>query len=297
MATPRVVGATVDSAQVIVARDAEEVGLEVPPRVAIGARRYSEQRRSGRVVSQRPRPGGNVRSGGTVDVVVSKGTAFAIVPTTVGQELAAARASLRRQGFTSKVERESTFFVEKGQVMASAPDQASRAKRPGPVTLTASSGPRPDAITIFGDTAIGSFGVRSTGPSTGGKLGEAVAAFGEPSRTPDADVFCSVVWSSLGADGSFYDLGAADPCSDEGGDFSFMTMRGPRFVTDRGIAIGSSESDLLEKYPEARAAEGGYILAEEFSPIGDGGNLTTLFAEVSGGSVSAITMAFPSGGD
>ncbi|HEX5949961.1 MAG TPA: PASTA domain-containing protein, partial [Actinomycetota bacterium] len=90
VAVPRVVGASVESAQATL----EEVGLTV--RIADGE--HDLDAPAGRVLSQRPAPGAEIREGSQVVLVPSLGPPPVKVPDLVGKTVADARRELERVG-------------------------------------------------------------------------------------------------------------------------------------------------------------------------------------------------------
>lgn len=296
---PKVTGLTVAQAQKRLAREMKVYGLS-PPQVRPGARRYSETAAKGRILKQQPATGTDLTETSTVRVVLSRGSAFRMVPNASGT-LDQVTASLEKAGFRTKVSRVDSFEVAEGSVLYTDPAAGQRAKRPGPVTIVVSGGFPDDALLVSGDAAIGGWETGAAG-GFGGGLGEARSVFGEPSVIAPSPGSCSVSWETLGLYGYFYSLGGAPPCSDEM-QMSSVQMTGPRFVTDRGLAIGSSLGRLQQLYPSAAYSgassnEGDFwILATRYVPYGNGGNLPTLLATVAGDEVVRLTIEFPSGGD
>lgn len=99
---------------------------------------------AGTVVAQDPAPGHEVREGGRVDLVVSRGAAPIAVPKVAGRPLAEAQQALTDAGFTVEVQRRYDEDRPRDTVLATRP--AGRAPRYSTVTLVVSDGKRPIPI-------------------------------------------------------------------------------------------------------------------------------------------------------
>jgi serine/threonine-protein kinase len=131
---PNTVGGTVASARDAIAR----AGLLVRE-----DERFSDDP-AGTVVAQDPAPGHEVREGGEVELVVSRGAAPIAIPVEAGESLADAQAALTEAGFTVEVQRRYDEERPKDTVITTRP--AGRAPRYSTVTLVVSDGRRPIPI-------------------------------------------------------------------------------------------------------------------------------------------------------
>jgi eukaryotic-like serine/threonine-protein kinase len=111
------------------------------PTATVTVRRvYSSKVGAGRVILQRPRPRSLLGFGTRVQLVVSKGSPFAPVPTVAGKPAARAKASLARQGFAGRYVYEPSWTVRKGSVVGLRPRAGTRLHRPAQVTIVVASG-------------------------------------------------------------------------------------------------------------------------------------------------------------
>ncbi len=131
---PNTVGGTVASARDAIAR----AGLLVRE-----DERFSDDP-AGTVVAQDPAPGHEVREGGEVELVVSRGAAPIAIPVEAGESLADAQAALTEAGFTVEVQRRYDEERPRDTVITTRP--AGRAPRYSTVTLVVSDGRRPIPI-------------------------------------------------------------------------------------------------------------------------------------------------------
>ena len=98
----------------------------------------------GTVLAQSPAPGHDIRRGGRVTLVVSRGAAPRDIPDVVGAPLAEAQAALAEAGFAVAEQRRYDQKVAKDVVLATKP--AGRAPRDSTVTLVVSDGKQPVAV-------------------------------------------------------------------------------------------------------------------------------------------------------
>ncbi len=99
VSAPDVVGERVAAARAEVAKQARDDELPVPT-VKIVDRSYSESAPAGAIIAQDPPEGERIPENGALLVSVSKGSAYAEVPSVAGLEGAAAFTLLERKGFT-----------------------------------------------------------------------------------------------------------------------------------------------------------------------------------------------------
>ena len=101
---------------------------------------YSTRVGAGLVIRQQPRARSRFPIGREVHLVVSKGSPYASVPAVAGRSAEAAKASLVRQGFTSRYAYAPSWTVRKGSVVGLHPRVGTRLRRPAQVTLVVASG-------------------------------------------------------------------------------------------------------------------------------------------------------------
>ena len=101
---------------------------------------YSTRVGAGLVIRQQPRARSRFPIGRQVHLVVSKGSPYASVPAVAGRSADAAKASLVRQGFTSRYAYAPSWTVRKGSVVGLHPRVGTRLRRPAQVTLVVASG-------------------------------------------------------------------------------------------------------------------------------------------------------------
>jgi hypothetical protein len=154
-------------------------------------------------------------------------------------------------------------------------------------------------FTIRGDWKMGSFAVKQDG-----KLRGAVDGFGEPSAKVRNGEVCTVRWSQHGLRTVFYNLGGHNPCRGRYGFFSNARAKGPHWKTNRGLAIGDSESRLQNLYPKAKFHSSepgfwpaGWWLVRRQSQFGTGGHYPGLLAHIHDGDVQAFYVRYAAGGD
>ena len=140
---------------------------------------------------------------------------------------------------------------------------------------------------------VGSFDIAG-GAAT---VGQAEAAFGPSSSRVAREGACEVLWQGLGLAAVSADFGTSRPCDPRRGRIQTFVIRSEAFETENGLRIGTSDAELLRQYPGADTRKGDvylgldhasgtlYTLAGYMSPIGQGGFLATLQAEVRHGRV------------
>ena len=101
---------------------------------------YSTRVGAGLVIRQQPQARSPFPIGTQVRLVVSKGSPYAPVPAVAGRPAEAAKASLVRQGFTSRYAYAPSWTVRKGSVVGLQPRVGTRLRRPAQVTLVVASG-------------------------------------------------------------------------------------------------------------------------------------------------------------
>ena len=140
VSAPDVVGRQVSAARAEVAKRAHEDALTTP-KVKVVDRSYSESAPAGAIVAQDPPEGDRIPKNGALLVSVSKGSAFADVPSVAGLEGAAAFALLRRNGFTPSRRYAPSTEIEGWHAVETDPTAGTRVKRPAHVRLVVSTGP------------------------------------------------------------------------------------------------------------------------------------------------------------
>lgn len=140
VSAPDAVGERVASVRSEVARRARDAGLPVP-RVKIVDRSYSESAPVGAILAQDPQEGKRIPRNGALLLSVSKGSAYADVPSVTGLEGAAAFALLERQGFTPSRRYAPSTEIEAWHAVDTAPGTGTKLRRPVRVELVVSTGP------------------------------------------------------------------------------------------------------------------------------------------------------------
>lgn len=165
---PNTVGGTVRSARAAIA----EVGLLVRE-----DERFSDDP-VGTVVAQQPAPGHDVREGGAVELVVSRGAAPIAIPKVTGRPLADAQRALTDAGFTVDVQRRYDEAVAKDVVLGTRP--LGRAPRYSTVTVIVSDGKQPIPIPNVGgqsyDNAVAAITNAGFTPVRGDAFSDTVAS-------------------------------------------------------------------------------------------------------------------------
>jgi beta-lactam-binding protein with PASTA domain len=114
---------------------------------------YDDATGVGVVVSTDPGPGRRVRKDGAVQLRISKGPEFVVVPTVVGTQQDAARSALGHAHLAVGDTRQSYSDRPKGEVVSADPAAGQRVHNGDPVTLTVSKGPQPVEVpTLSGQT-------------------------------------------------------------------------------------------------------------------------------------------------
>ena len=140
VSAPDVVGGRVAAARAEVAKRAHEDALKAP-KVKVVDRSYSESAPAGAIVAQDPPEGKRIPENGALLVSVSKGSAYADVPSVAGLEGAAAFTLLRRNGFTPSRRYAPSAEIEGWHAVETDPAAGTRVKRPAHVQLVVSTGP------------------------------------------------------------------------------------------------------------------------------------------------------------
>jgi eukaryotic-like serine/threonine-protein kinase len=140
VSAPDVVGLKVSAAKAEVVERAREDDFPVP-KVKVVDRSYSESAPAGAIVAQDPPEGKQIPENGALLVSVSKGSAYADVPSVAGLEGAAAFALLERKGFTPTRRYAPSKEIGAWHAVATEPDGGTRLKRPARLQLVVSTGP------------------------------------------------------------------------------------------------------------------------------------------------------------
>src|SRR4029079_3861558 len=136
VSAPDVVGERVAAARGDVTKRARDDGLPVP-KVKIVDRSYSESAPAGAIIAQDPPEGRRIPENGALLVSVSKGSAYADVPSVSGLEGAAAFALLERKGFTPSRRYAPSTEIEAWHAVETDPGAGKKLKRPIRLTLLA----------------------------------------------------------------------------------------------------------------------------------------------------------------
>ena len=140
VSAPDVVGTRVAAARADVTKRARDDELPVP-KVKIVDRSYSESAPAGAIIAQDPPEGKRIPENGALLVSVSKGSAYADVPSVAGLEGAAAFALLERKGFTPSRRYAPSTEIEPWHAVETDPRAGKNLKRPIRLTLIVSTGP------------------------------------------------------------------------------------------------------------------------------------------------------------
>jgi serine/threonine-protein kinase len=140
VSAPDVVGERVAAARADVAQRARDDELPVP-KLKIVDRSYSESAPAGAIIAQDPPEGKRIPENGALLVSVSKGSAYADVPSVAGLEGAAAFALLERKGFTPSRRYAPSTGIEAWHAVETDPRAGKKLKRPVRLTLVVSTGP------------------------------------------------------------------------------------------------------------------------------------------------------------
>ena len=134
---PRLVEMQFSQAQ----RQVEALGLKLRKAGEDFSPVYAE----GVIINQSPTPDKTVPTGGTIDVIVSKGQEKLAVPAVVGLPQADATSALADAGFRVKVAPKANEQVPAGIVLSQQPGALEMGVKGSEVTITVSSGPAPTA--------------------------------------------------------------------------------------------------------------------------------------------------------
>ena len=139
-------------------------------------------------------------------------------------------------------------------------------------------------------TKLGPFKTRNTAhyrPT----LARAIRAFGRPSSRFQRHGGCIARWKRLGLRIDFYNFGGSSlaPCDPGFGYAQSVAMkRSRKWRTWKGLRIGMSEEQLLDRHPLAEWVEDhdyypdGWWLRQNYSPFGDGAYYPVVSAQVGG---------------
>ncbi len=173
-----------------------------------------------------------------------------------------------------------------------------------PPAVAGSSAPTRAAKPLVIRTAASPAGgraVRSLGPMQDRRwrLSSFRAAFGRPTscggRTAD---FVVAEWRGVGVKGTFYTLGlGADGCVGRNLYAGVITLRGPRWQTDKGLKIGATTSELTAAYPKATHKGARWVLEALTSQFGATGVFPTLEATSRAGVVRSFVATIGAGGE
>jgi serine/threonine-protein kinase len=137
---PDVVGASVARARAEIAGRARDAGVPVP-KVKVVHRSYSESAPNSVIVAQDPPAGERIPERRALLVSVSRGSAFADVPSVAGLEGADAEALLERKDFVPTKRYAPSLEIAAWHAVETAPAAGTRVKRPVRVQLLISTGP------------------------------------------------------------------------------------------------------------------------------------------------------------
>jgi serine/threonine-protein kinase len=140
VAAPDVVGSRVGAARTALAEHARDADLPVP-KLKIVDRSYSESAPAGAIVAQDPPEGDRITGNGALLVSVSKGSAYADVPSVAGLAGADAFALLERNGFTPSRSYAPSTQIEAWHAIGTQPEIGTHLERPARVELVVSTGP------------------------------------------------------------------------------------------------------------------------------------------------------------
>ena len=124
---------------------------------------YSSTVAEGTVISQSPTSGQKLKAEGTVNIVVSKGSETAQVPSVVGQSEGAATTTLTNEGFQVTTEYQASSSVSSGCVISQTPTAGTSLAPGKTVHLTISTG----SSSSSGSTNSGSSGSTTNGTNSG----------------------------------------------------------------------------------------------------------------------------------
>jgi serine/threonine-protein kinase len=137
---PDAVGTSVKQVRAEIVRRARDAGVPVP-KVKVVQKAYSESAPNGVVVRQDPPEGERIPERGALLVSVSRGSAFAKLPSVAGLESRSAQALLERTGFVPTKRYAPSTEIEAWHAVETRPAVGTRVKRPAHVQVTISTGP------------------------------------------------------------------------------------------------------------------------------------------------------------
>jgi beta-lactam-binding protein with PASTA domain/predicted Ser/Thr protein kinase len=117
-----------------------QIRRSLPAATVSVQRMYSTRVAAGRVIRQQPRPRTKLAGRTDVQIVVSRGTPYAYVPSLAGFRAAPAKARLVRTGFETRYLRTPSWTVRKGAVVGLRPKAGTYLRRPARVTILVASG-------------------------------------------------------------------------------------------------------------------------------------------------------------
>ncbi len=129
---PNVVGRTSDVAAQMLRNQGLEVNINIVASATVP---------NGRVATQSPQPGGQVKKGATVSVDVSSGPGVATIPVVEGLSQRKAADKLRDAGFQVRVRPEQSDTIRSGKAIGTEPGANLQLERGQTVALLISSGP------------------------------------------------------------------------------------------------------------------------------------------------------------
>lgn len=140
VAAPDVVGLKVGAARTALAERARDAELR-SPKLKVVDRSYSESAPAGAIVAQDPPEGDRITGNRALLVSVSRGTAYADVPSVAGLAGKDAFRLLERLGFTPSRSYAPSMEIDAWHAIETDPSTGSRIERPARVQLVVSTGP------------------------------------------------------------------------------------------------------------------------------------------------------------
>jgi beta-lactam-binding protein with PASTA domain len=137
---PDVVGTKLRAARTALTASARDAELPVP-KLKVVDRSYSESAPAGAIIAQDPPEGDRITGNGALLVSVSRGSAYADVPSVTGLTGADGYALLERRGFTPSRSYAPSAQIEAWHAIETDPASGARIKRPARVQLVVSTGP------------------------------------------------------------------------------------------------------------------------------------------------------------
>ena len=147
--TPDVVGQKLRAARAELVASARDSELPVP-KLKVVDRSYSESAPAGAIIAQDPPDGERIIGNGALLVSVSRGSAYADVPSVAGVAAAEAFALLERRGFTPTRRFGPSTEIEAWHAVETKPVAGKRLKRPARVELVVSTGPPKRSVPAVG---------------------------------------------------------------------------------------------------------------------------------------------------